>query len=84
MEIKVENAPKQLIDAAGKIYVSLCNALSFIRNPKAKADGTFPSIPEDFVAETQFLVCSDIHNRFDRFRDMFDMAHEKLNGTALT
>lgn len=82
MEIKVENAPKKLIDAAGRAYVSFCDVLSFIRNPKAKADGTFPSIPDGFVPETQFLVCSDIHNRFDRFRDMFAMAREQLGGTA--
>ncbi len=75
--------PPNLISAVSLMVSSLLSLKSFADNPFAPGDGNMPKAPDIFNPVLRFVVCSDIHNRNDRFRDMMETSYALAEASPL-
>lgn len=84
--------PPDFNSALGYAFSRFLELKSILTNPLAPRDGVLPVAPEDFQPTLRFVVCSDVHNQNERFRDMMrslyqvakaDTAHPSLDAVLV-
>ena len=74
--------PPTVMSAVSLLFGDFMALKSRLENPFAPHDGVLPEPPDIFNPILRFAVCSDIHNRNDRFCAMMDACYAYADAAA--
>ena len=74
--------PPTVMSAVSLLFADFMALKSRLENPFAPHDGVLPEPPDIFNPILRFAVCSDIHNRNDRFCAMMDACYAYADAAA--